>query len=138
MDVVRWTNGPKPAGIHDLTFLRGGTLKEGKQKWDKTALYFHVPKGVRLCGDSGYNGQDDLISTTDSAHVGETKELFARFKSRQETYNTRLKFFGVLAQTFRHGKNGLTEKMKLHQTCFDAVCVLVAYDMENGHGLFEV
>ena len=79
-----------------------------------------------------------LISTTDSAHEPATKELFARFKSRQETYNTRLKFFGLLDWTFRHGKNGLTEKMKLHKTCFDAVSVLVAYDMENGHPLFEV
>ena len=122
----------------DLTMLRGGTVKEGKNNWDKTFLYFHVPACVRLCGDSGYNRQDDLISSTDSAHSKKTKEIFARFKSRQETYNARLKFFGVLGQIFRHGKNGLTEKMKLHQLCFDTVYVMVAYDMENGHGLFEV
>ena len=136
-DVARWTNDPKPAATHDLTFLRGGTLKQGKKNWDKSALYFYMPKGVRLVGDSGYSGQDDLISTTDSAHDPATKELFARFKSRQETYNTRLKFFAVLGQIFCHGKNGLPNKMKLHQTCFDAVCVLVAYDVENGHPLFE-
>ena len=112
-------------------------MKEGKQKWDETSLYFHVPKVVRLYGDFGYNGQDE-ISITDSTHVRETKELFTRLKSQQETYSTRLKFLGVLDQKFHHGKNGLPEKMKLLQTCFDAVCVLVAYDRKTGHALFEV
>ena len=136
--VARWTNGPKPAGVHDLTFLRGGTVKMGKKNWDRSALYWNIPRGVRLCGDSGYTGQDDLVSTTDDAHGKDTKELFARFKSRQETYNARLKSFGVLSQKFRHGKNGLQSKLDLHQTCFDSITVLVAYDMENGHPLFEV
>ena len=76
---IRWVNGPEPALTH-FTFLRGG--KKGKEKeWKKSTLYFNLPKGLRLVGDSAYEGQPDKVSTTNDAHDPATKELFARMKS---------------------------------------------------------
>ncbi|KAL7552212.1 hypothetical protein ACHAWF_015432, partial [Thalassiosira exigua] len=92
---MRWINGPKPASTNDLTFLRGGTKGKEKQ-WDKSSLYFHVPKNVKLVGDSAYLGQPDKVTTTRDAHKPATKKLFARMKSMQETCFKRLKDFKVL------------------------------------------
>jgi hypothetical protein len=100
-------------------------------------LYFQIPKGKELIGNSGYNGEPSKISASVDEHSAEVKEFFARAKSRQETINTRLKFFNVLGDRFRHGK-GAENGLRVHQTCFEAVCVLVQYDMENGHPLMEI
>jgi hypothetical protein len=44
---TRWVIGPEPASTHDLTFLCGG--KKGKEtEWEKSSLYFNLPKGLRL------------------------------------------------------------------------------------------
>ena len=141
-DKILWTAGPKPASTHDITFFRGGTqVSKNRHKneatWDENALYFQIPKGKKLIGDSGYKGEPSKISATVDEHSAEVKEFFARAKSRQETINTRLKSFNVLSGRFRHGK-GAENKLHVHQTCFEAICVLVQYDMENGHPLMEI
>ena len=41
------------------------------------------------------------------------------------------KFFGVLHDCFRHG-------IEKHKICFEAVCVIVQYQLESGPGLFDV
>jgi len=133
---IRWVNGPEPASTHDLTFLRGG--KKGKEKeWKKSSLYFNLPKGLRLVGDSAYEGQPDKVSTTNDAHDPATKELFARMKSLQETLFKRLKDFKVVRGPFRHGQ-GTEDKLEKIKLCFEACLVLVQYDIENGHPLFQV
>lgn len=127
---IAWINGPFPASTHDITMFRGG--KEGnKDGWDQNSLYFQIPKGKRCVGDSGYSGEPEKISVTRDDHPAELKKFFARVKSRQETVNSRLKSFGILGQRFRHG-------MKNHKMCLEASCVIIQYDMENGHPLFEV
>ena len=141
-DKVLWIAGPKPASTHDITFFRGGqevsrNKKMNEEVWDKDSLYFRIPAKKRLIGDSGYKGEPAKISVTSREHDDVTKNFFARAKSRQETFNSRLKFFGVLGGCFRHGKQP-NNKMELHKLCFEAVCVLVQYDMENGHPLFAV
>ncbi len=74
---IRWVDKPEPASTHDLTFLRGG--KKGKEiEWEKSSLYFNLPKGLRLVGDSAYVGQSDKVSTANDAHDPAMKELFAR------------------------------------------------------------
>jgi hypothetical protein len=77
------------------------------------------------------------ISITQDEHFAEVKQFFARVKSRQETFNTRLKFFNVLSGCFCHGK-GAEDKVQAHKRCIEAICVLVQYDLENGHPLMEV
>ena len=108
---------------------------------DRSALYFRIPQGKKLIGDSGYKGEPTKISTTVAEHSRDVKEFFARAKSRQETFNTRLKFFNVLSGCFRHGK-GAKRKLELPKTCFEAICmlicILVQYDLENGHPLMEI
>ncbi len=89
-----------------------------------------------MIGDSDYKGELSKISTTADVHSAEVKEFFARAKSRQETINTRLKYFNVLSCRFRHGKS-VENKLRLHQTCFEAICVLVQYDLAE-HGLMEM
>ena len=140
-DKILWTAGPKPASTHDITFFRGGTqVSTNRQKneatWDKNALYFQVPEGKKLIGDSGYKGEPSKLSTTVDEHSDKVKEFFARAKSRQETINTRLKSFNVLSGRFRHGK-GAENKLEAHQRVFEAVCVLVQYDLKF-HPLMEI
>jgi hypothetical protein len=99
-------------------------------------LFFQISEGKKLIGDSGNKGELSKISTTADEHSAEVKEFFARAKSREETINTRLKSFNVLSCRFRHGK-GVENKLRLHQACFEAVCVLVQYDLAE-HGLMEM
>ncbi|KAL3786428.1 hypothetical protein ACHAW5_007529 [Stephanodiscus triporus] len=88
--------GPEaiPASTHDITFFRGGTqVSTNRLKneaiWDQNALYFKIPEGKRLIGDSGYKGEPSIISTSVDEHSDKVKEFFARAKSGQETINTR-------------------------------------------------
>ena len=121
-------------------------MKDGKEKWNRQALYWNVPQGVKLVGDSGYSGQQDKVTTTKDAHSKETKQLFARIKSQVETANGRFKNFKILTTGFRHyaGPAGLEDEQKTIaklskiKTAFEAVVVLVEYDIENGHPLFVV
>lgn len=138
---IRWINGPKPASTHDLTILRGG--QKGKRKhWNKNSLYFKMKalqqnQNVKLVGDSAYGGQPDVVTTTQDAHKPATKNLFKRMKSMQETCFKRFKDFKVLDSRFRHGK-GTDAKLEKMQAAFEATAVLLQYDFENGHRLFEV
>jgi len=132
---IRWINGPEPASIHDITFLRGGK-KHDMKNWKRTALYFHVPANMKLVGDSAYEGQADKVSITKDAHSPATKALFARMKSMMETCFGRLKNFRILTESFRHGTN-TADKLNKVKMAFEAAAVLVQYDCENGHPLFE-
>ena len=58
-------------------------------------------------------------------------------KSMQETCFKRLKDFKVLRNSFHHGKN-TADKLEKIKMSFDAAAVLVQYDIENGHPLFQV
>ena len=133
---IRWINGPQPASVHDLTFLRGG--QAGKMNtWDRDSLYFNVPDGVKLVGDSAYAGQLDKVTTTQDAHKASTKKLFGRIKSLNEKANGRFKNFRAVRDSFRHGKNE-NDKLKKIKMAFEATAVLVQYDIESGHDLYEV
>lgn len=144
--LFRWVAGPQPASVHDITILRGGQKKDGKDKWNKKALYWRKPKNVMLVGDSGYGGQQDVVTTTKDSHSAETKKLFARIKSQVESANGRFKNFKILTTGFRHyagppeleDEDKTNEKLRKIKTAFESVVVLVEYDIENGHPLFVV
>ena len=55
----------------------------------------------------------------------------SRARARHETFNGRIKNFGCLDDRFRHG-------MEKHKICFEAVCVIVQYQLENGSPLFDI
>ena len=132
-----WINGPFPAGArHDSTIFRGGTNAMKKENWDKSALYFKIPSGKRAVGDSGYKGVP-RVTVTRRKHSRGLKKFLTRAKQRQESFHTRLKSFHILRYRFRHGSS-TESKMETHKMCVEAICVIVQYDLENGHPLFEV
>ena len=63
------------------------------------------------------------------------KQKFGRRKVKDwmssETFNGRLKFFRALSDTFHHNPDK-------HVHVFEAVCVTVQYQMDNGGKLFDV
>ena len=64
----------------------------------------------------------------------ETKELQSfksRARLRQESLNGRLKRFGALEQTFKHG-------VKKHKFAFEAICVMVQNQMDCGSKLYDI
>lgn len=123
-----WIRGPFPASFHDVTIFRGG--KNGEVK-DPNALQSKIPDGKRAVGDSGYRGEPTKISVTREEDSKAVKQFKARVKSRHETFNKRIKDFRILSMPFHHG-------FDQHQMAMEAVCVLVQFDLENGHNLFEV
>jgi hypothetical protein len=126
-----WIAGPFPASRHDLTIFRGGKPDEDK---DPNALIFSIPAGKKAIADSAYSAEAGDGGTIVISRPGDPPDLRrfkARAKARHETFNGRLKSFRVLDVPYR----GLRLQ---HASAFEAVCVAVQYDMENGHPLFDM
>lgn len=121
---LAWIKGPYPASTHDVTIFRGGDDPNN-------SLKAKIPDGKRGIADGAYSAETDKISVNRHGQSKNLGKFMGRVKSRHETFNGRLKFFNVLDQAFRHD-------IKQHQQCFEAVCIAVQYDIENGHPLFEV
>lgn len=141
-DRIVWAGGPYPAATHDITIFRGGKVKDGKQNWRKSSLYHKIPEGKRLVADSGLVGEPTKISTTLGGHSAEVKELFARFKSRQESLFRGYKVLDILGgRAFRNKgprRGGAQGKMALHGMIFNAITVVMQYGLENGSPLFDI
>jgi hypothetical protein len=119
-----WIKGPFPASKHDITIFRG-------EDDPGNSLKSMIPDGKRAIGDSGYRGEPSKIALTRDGDSAAVKKFKARVKARHESFNSRLKSFNILDDAFRHGFDN-------HQKAFESVCICVQYDIENGHGLFEV
>jgi hypothetical protein len=119
-----WINGPFPASRHDITIFRS-------PEDPATGLMARIPEGKRAIGDSGYGGEPNKVSVSRSDDDKETKKFKARVKSRHETFNGRLKNFRVLSIPFRNGYDR-------HQEVFEACCVCMQLELQNGNGLFDV
>ena len=66
-DNIVWLRGPFPASHADITIFRGGKADEDEETWDRDSLYFATKAlgpGVKGVGDSGYNGEPDVILTS--------------------------------------------------------------------------
>ena len=55
----------------------------------------------------------------------------SRARARHETFNSKIKNFAYLDNRFRHG-------MDKHKMCFEALCVIAQYQLENGSPLFDI
>ena len=99
-------------------------------------MILHLPKGKRWIGDPGYADEPDKIVVSRPEHPKDFKKFMARVKSRQETFNARLKVFRVLISRFHHGTSS-DNKMKMHQMCAEMIAVMMQCSMENGSPLFE-
>ncbi len=113
-----WMNGPFPAGGNDITVFKTRGLKD------------RMSSNLHIIADNGYPGKPNLLipNRDDSQAV---KKFKSHARARHETFNCRIKVFKALSQTFRHN-------LKRHQSAFEAVCVLVQYQIECGSPLFDV
>lgn len=115
-----WINGPEKASVHDITvFCSRDGLKE------------KTPQGKRGIGDLGYRGEKGIISTPNSHDPEDLRKFKSRARSRQETFNARIKFHACLDVRFRHS-------LEKHEIVFEACCVIVQYQMENGSPVFDI
>ena len=111
--------GPYDASRHDLTIAR------------QSGLLDVIPAGKRAIGDNGYVGEPDKFATRNSEDPEGVRKLKYRALARPETFNQRIKRFSCLSQRFRHNLDD-------HKAVFEAICVIVQYQMENGDPLFDV
>ena len=115
-----WLNGPAWGGMHDMTLCRQGGLLEKLKDGKLTVL------------DRGYisSAESGKTSTPNDMDSPEVNNFKSRVRLRQETFNSRLKDFKVLAETFRQGKDK-------HEAAFVAIVVIAQYQMESGKPLFD-
>ena len=119
---IVWINGPFPAGQNDIKVFR----KDLKSK---------IPDGRRAIGDKGYRGEPSKVSTKNKFDSDEMNLFSRRIRARHETVNSRLKSFEILSGVFRSKGNARLEK---HKTAFEACCVIVQFELDNGSSLFTV
>ena len=96
-----------------------------------------IPDGKRGVGDQGYRDKEstDKIATRNDFDSKPLKRFKERSKARHETFNARLKAFGILSQAFRStGKH----RMPKHKAAFEACCVIGQYELDNGSPLFKL
>ena len=119
---VVWIYGPHRGGEHDMTIFR----KRLKQK---------IKPGKKAIADRGYitsREDEQMLSLPNPMYDSKELNNFkSRARLRHETFNGRLKNYEILQHTFRHGE-------KKHKLVFEALCVTVQYQMENGSPVFEV
>jgi hypothetical protein len=115
------------ASFGESVTFNGGKKKDAHKIVN--CLSMRIPEGKRVIADSGLKGSAKA-STPKPGHLKEAKLFMSRVRSRMETLFKRFKDFGILRQQFRHD-------LDFHMEILHAVSVIVAYDMENVHSLFD-
>ena len=118
-NLLVWINGPFLPSTHDITIFR-----------KPHGLMSKIPDGKRAIGDSGYKGEPSKVATKNHLDSEEVAKFKNRVRARHENFNGRIKFDKVLDERFRHG-------LDKHKVCFEAVCVLTQYELENGNPLMD-
>ena len=116
------------ASASESVTFNGGRKKDKKK--DPNCLANKIPEGKKVLADSGLK-ESEKASTRMPGNSHKMKHFRSRAQGRQESLFKRFKDFGILRQRFRHG-------YELHKMVLLAVAVIVQYDMENGHPLFDV
>lgn len=115
---VLWVDGPHAGSKHDITIFR-------------EKLMAKVPAGKRGIADNGYKGEPTVLCTPNTHDPKELRQFKSRARARQESFNKRTKNFKCLSTDFRHG-------IIKHKVLFEAICVILQYELENGKPLFDV
>lgn len=126
--LISFLRSSDSASVSESVTFNGGKKKD-KNK-DQNCLAAQIPEGKRAIADSAFKASAKA-STSKPGHSRELSHFMSRVRSRMETLFLRFKVFGILSQRFRHN-------VQLHKDILNAVAVLVSYDMENGHPLFDV
>jgi hypothetical protein len=82
-------------------------------------------------GDGGCNGHPEEISSTNAHDSKEVKCFKSRALKGHEHFNGYTKAFGCLSSRFRHSTDCFAN-------CFEAVCVICQYQVENGYDLYDI
>jgi DDE superfamily endonuclease len=102
---------------------------------DKTMFSAHlrdlIPEGCMGIADRGYRGIHNL-STPNEYDDPELKEYKKRARARQESFFRRLKTFSAVQDQCRH------KNIEKHRWTFEAVCVILQYQFDNGSPLFAI
>ena len=113
-----WMNGPFKASRSDTKIFERGGLRD------------MIPPGHRVIADGGYKSNAIVLSTRNSHDPKELSKFKRRARARHESFNGRIKNFKCLAERFRHGNDKFA-------IAFEAVCVIVQYQLDNGSPLFD-
>ena len=106
-------------------------------KWNNIKIFLNelahcLEPGERVEADNGYVGHADKIKCPNNdCNPAENEEMQARVRSRHETFNARLKFWGILGQVYRHN-------ILKHSSVFYACAVITQLIVANEEPLFEV
>jgi len=115
-----WIEGPYAAG-----------------EWNDIAIFNNclasfLDPNERVEADNGYRGHEDKIKCPNNpSNHPENLAMQARVRSRHETFNGRLKNWGILSQVFRHD-------ISLHGTVFHACAVITQLMVGHEEPLFAV
>ena len=117
-----WIHGPFPCGQWpDVSIFRN-------------CLKSFLDKNERVEADDGYIGEEPISCKTPGGFYSRSEDVDdarRRLRSRHETANARIKYYGICSQTFRH-------ELQRHGLAFRAVSVLVQLAIENGEPLFTL
>jgi hypothetical protein len=117
-DKIVWVSDPYPASTHDITVFRDN-------------LIHLIPPNKKVIGDKGYNGLGEMNGRTNQGDNEVVRRFKRRARCRQETVNSRIKSFRCLQVPFHH-------QLGFHRDVFNAVCIVVQYQLDNGSGLLSV
>ena len=88
--------------------------------------------GERVEVDNGYVGHTNKVKCPNNdCNLTENLTMQARVRYRHETFNGRLKNWGILGQVYRHD-------ITVHGTDFYACVVITQLAIDSGERLFEV
>ena len=112
------------------TFFSGPAGESNDITAYRQMLKARIPAGKMIIADHGYRSkfedEREKIRVSSSLDTDAVREFKNSAKTRQESFNDRLKRFNVLSLKFCHGFNN-------HPVCFDAVLVLCQYGMEGNY-----
>ena len=116
-----WISSPHKGAKHDFTIFCEG-------------LKYKVAAGKFVIADRGYQSKkpDELMTSSPSRlNKKEVHNFESCARLRQETFNGRLKKYQILSETFKN-------TVEKHQLAFEAVCVTIQYQLDNGGILFDI
>ena len=92
-----------------------------------------IPAGKKVVTDRAYRGRggDPKVAPPNAHDSKELRTFKGRARMRQEAFHSRIKRFRCIKDAFRHGEEE-------HQNCFEAICVLLQYEMELVSPMFDV
>ena len=128
--------GPFRGGKHDSSIYKGEEdecdealrLKLGVLE-EYVSLESKIPEGKYGIADGAYEGGKKL-ALPKNADKKELKKFKSRARCRHESVNGRLCKFNIVDHRFRHS-------MQMQKIAFEAVVVVVQYQLDDGSPLFD-